>query len=176
MSTALLSSDTPEDGIRSHYRWLWVTNHVVAENWTQHLWKSSQCSISPVPSTCFQTPSTFTFMTWGFLQFVPWLKMIHFYMFLFKLNLCVWVFCLDMCVYHLQSWCPQKPEEGIRFPGFGVTDGCELLCGFWELNLGAVEEHPNALNCWATSLSLQAPILILLCLCILCLSAYVSEC
>ena len=43
MSTPLLSSDTPEEGIRSHYRWLWATN-VVAGNWIQDLWKGSQCS------------------------------------------------------------------------------------------------------------------------------------
>jgi hypothetical protein len=46
------SSDTPEDGIRSHYWWLWAAmwllgielGHVVAGNWTQDLLKNSQCS------------------------------------------------------------------------------------------------------------------------------------
>ena len=33
-----------KEGIRSHHRWLWATMYVVAGNWTQHLWKSRQCS------------------------------------------------------------------------------------------------------------------------------------
>lgn len=28
-----------------------------------------------------------------------------------------------------------KPEEGVRSLVTGVTDGCELPCGCWELNL-----------------------------------------
>jgi hypothetical protein len=34
LSTLSLSSDTPEEGIRSHYRWV-VSHHVVTRNWTQ---------------------------------------------------------------------------------------------------------------------------------------------
>jgi hypothetical protein len=29
----------------------------------------------------------------------------------------------------------------VRFPATGVTDSCELPCGFWELNLGPLEEQ-----------------------------------
>ena len=36
----------------------------------------------------------------------------------------------------------QRSEEGIRFPGTGVTDGCEPLCGCRESNLGSLEEQP----------------------------------
>lgn len=32
-----------------------------------------------------------------------------------------------MSVHHLHVWCPQRPEEGIGFPG--VLDNCELPCG-----------------------------------------------
>ena len=34
------------------------------------------------------------------------------------------------------SWmqCLQSPEEGIRSLGTEVKDGCELPCGYWELN------------------------------------------
>lgn len=32
------------------------------------------------------------------------------------------------------------PEEGVRFPETGVTDGCKQPCGCWELNLGPMEE------------------------------------
>lgn len=32
-------------------------------------------------------------------------------------------------------------EDDIISPGTGVTDyGCEMLCGYWELNPGALEE------------------------------------
>ena len=32
--------------------------------------------------------------------------------------------------------------EGVRSPGIGVTDRCELSCGSWELNQGPLEEQP----------------------------------
>ena len=28
----------------------------------------------------------------------------------------------------------------VKSPGTGVTDSCELLCEYWELNLGPLEE------------------------------------
>jgi hypothetical protein len=37
-----LSSDTPEEGIWSLYKMV-VSHSVVAVNWTQDLWKNSQC-------------------------------------------------------------------------------------------------------------------------------------
>jgi hypothetical protein len=43
VSTLLLSSDTTEEGIGSLLQMV-VCHHVVAENLTQDLWKSSQCS------------------------------------------------------------------------------------------------------------------------------------
>jgi hypothetical protein len=39
----LLSSDTPEEGIDFLLQMV-VSHHVVAWNWTQDLWKRSQCS------------------------------------------------------------------------------------------------------------------------------------
>lgn len=44
--------------------------------------------------------------------------------------------CLSTC---MQS--PQRPAEGIRSPGTGVTDGYKPPCVFWELNLGPLEEQ-----------------------------------
>lgn len=41
------------------------------------------------------------------------------------------VFCLPVCLC-----------EGIRSPGTGVTDRCEMPCGWWEFNLGSLEEQP----------------------------------
>jgi hypothetical protein len=38
--------------------------------------------------------------------------------------------------------CLQKSEEGVRSTGTGVTDGCKLPSGCWELNLRPLEEQP----------------------------------
>lgn len=35
----------------------------------------------------------------------------------------------------------KRPLDLIRSPGIGVIDGCALLCGYWKLNLGPLEEH-----------------------------------
>jgi hypothetical protein len=45
-----------------------------------------------------------------------------------------------MPVHHMHGWCPQRPEEDVRSP-MGVTDGYELLSGWWELNTGPLEEQ-----------------------------------
>lgn len=49
-----------------------------------------------------------------------------------------------VCIPYVQ--CPQRPEEGIRFPGTEVRDCYESPYKCWELNVG-----PQALNCWASS-------------------------
>jgi hypothetical protein len=36
--------------------------------------------------------------------------------------------------------CLGRPEYGVRLPGIEVTDGCEPLCGYWEVNLGPLQE------------------------------------
>jgi hypothetical protein len=38
--------------------------------------------------------------------------------------------CTHACMYvhHMHIWCLQRPEEDIRFPRIGVTDGCEPPC------------------------------------------------
>lgn len=46
-----------------------------------------------------------------------------------------------MCV-----WCRRRPEEGVRFPGTGVADRCELPHGFWESHLGPLAEQPVILT------------------------------
>jgi hypothetical protein len=47
--------------------------------------------------------------------------------------------------------CPQRPEEDTRAPKSGITDGCEPPSGWWELNLGLLQELQVLL---ATKLSL----------------------
>ena len=45
--------------------------------------------------------------------------------------------CVDVCT-HVQHMClyPTKGKEvDAESPGTGLTDGCELLCGCWELKL-----------------------------------------
>ena len=49
MGTLLLSSDTPEEGIWSPLQ-IVVSHYVVAGNWTQDLFKSSQCFLTTEPS------------------------------------------------------------------------------------------------------------------------------
>jgi hypothetical protein len=55
---------------------------------------------------------------------------------------------LPVCtyVYHLCSWFSQRPEKGVRSPEIGVRDGCELICGCLELNLGPLEEEQELLT------------------------------
>ena len=50
--------------------------------------------------------------------------------------MCMNVLLACLSVYHMHAWSLQKPEEGIRTPGTGVTDGCETPCGCWEFHLG----------------------------------------
>lgn len=47
-----------------------------------------------------------------------------------------------MSIYHLQAWCPQKPEESV-----GSADGYVTLDGCWELNLRISGRTASALNC-----------------------------
>lgn len=47
-----------------------------------------------------------------------------------------------MCFY----LCSLHVCEGIRNPGTGVTDKCELPCGCWEMNPGPLEELPVLLT------------------------------
>ena len=37
--------------------------------------------------------------------------------FIFNFILCVWVFCLHVCLCIVCIQCPWKPEEGVRSPG-----------------------------------------------------------
>jgi hypothetical protein len=58
----------------------------------------------------------------------------------------LYVFCLHGCLCS-RGVClvPQRPEEGIGFPGTIVFDGCEPLCGFWDQSSGRAA---SALNCF----------------------------
>lgn len=51
-------------------------------------------------------------------------------------------------MHHLHDLCLQRPEEGVT----GETDGCELLYGYWELDLVPLKEELGLLT---TELSLH---------------------
>lgn len=36
--------------------------------------------------------------------------------------------------YHMCAWCTQTPEESIRYPATGMTNGCEPPREWWELS------------------------------------------
>lgn len=44
-------------------------------------------------------------------------------------------------VYHMCVWCPQRLEERVGYPEIGVTVGCDVPCGHWELKLGPLQEQ-----------------------------------
>ena len=48
-----------------------------------------------------------------------------------------------MCLLptYMSVWCSRRSEEGIRLRGTGVTEGYELSCRSWELNLGPLQEQ-----------------------------------
>ena len=57
-----------------------------------------------------------------------------------------WVF-LPACisVHHTQA-VPEKARRGCWIPKTGVVDGCELLCRYWESDLGPLEKQPGLLS------------------------------
>jgi hypothetical protein len=46
--------------------------------------------------------------------------------------------------------CPWRLEEGAGSFATGVIDGCESLCGFWELNPGLWQEQQVLITTEAT--------------------------
>lgn len=53
---------------------------------------------------------------------------------------CMSVFPICVCVYHLHAGFTQMPEEDTGFLNTGVSDSCEPLCCCRKLNLGLLEE------------------------------------
>lgn len=43
-------------------------------------------------------------------------------------------------LYHLHVGA-MEARRGVESPGTGVTEGCELLCDWWELNPRPLEEQ-----------------------------------
>lgn len=46
----------------------------------------------------------------------------------FNFILCVWVdLPACMSVHHMSTWCPQRPQEGVGFPGIGVVEALRAV-------------------------------------------------
>jgi hypothetical protein len=63
-----------------------------------------------------------------------------------------------MSVYHVNIWCPQRPEKVVLVTETGVTYCCEPPCKCYGFNLGLTEEQTALL---ASELSLQPLISVL---------------
>jgi hypothetical protein len=50
-------------------------------------------------------------------------------LFVLGLLICMCVSSACMSAYHVNAWCPRRPEDGIISHGTGVTDVCEPLLG-----------------------------------------------
>lgn len=48
----------------------------------------------------------------------------------------VYIYAYTMCVQ-----CPQRSKDGIRCPRAGIKNGCAPSCGYWEPNMGLVQEQ-----------------------------------
>lgn len=92
-------------------------------------------------------------------SFLPW-NLIWFwwiYISLFSLSLTHTYLFLDFSWFHVcvfdngrlcapEYRCPRSPEEGVRSPGNGVTDGCEKPSECWELNPDPLQERYSPLT------------------------------
>lgn len=52
-------------------------------------------------------------------------------------------------VYYEHAWCLRRLEEGIWYPETRLTDGCDILFGFQELNSVFCASALNNCNCCA---------------------------
>lgn len=46
----------------------------------------------------------------------------------FFILICVSVLPIGMFVHPEHAWCRQRPKQGVKSPGTGVTGGCEYIC------------------------------------------------
>lgn len=88
----------------------------------------------------------------------------------------VWVLPACTSVYNMLAGCPQKPEEDLGCPGTVITDGCELLYEYWELNSGPPEGNPMLLTAesylWAQILIIKILLLYLFCMLVMHVPGY----
>lgn len=58
---------------------------------------------------------------------------------------CKYFPCMRVCTL-LACMVPTETRRGPQNPWDCCIDGCELPCGFWEPNLGSLEEHQTLLT------------------------------
>lgn len=52
------------------------------------------------------------------------------------------MFCLHVCMCTIcMPYFLRRPEEGIKFPRTGVMNGYHPSYGFWELDVGPLQEN-----------------------------------
>jgi len=83
-----LSSDTPEEGIRSHYRWLWATMWLLGFEL-----RTSERAVSALNH-------------WAISPALLYIFQMYF----------IYVYILPQCMHmnYTDAWCPQRSEEGRR--------------------------------------------------------------
>jgi hypothetical protein len=59
---------------------------------------------------------------------------------------CIISVCLPVSMHITFPQHPQRPEKYDGSLGTGVIEGCESLCGDWELNLGPLQVQPVLLT------------------------------
>ena len=60
-----------------------------------------------------------------------------------NMDIFLWLICISCALLLCLHTCLC---EGVRSPGTGVTDRCEVPCGCWELNPGSLQEQPVLLT------------------------------
>lgn len=69
------------------------------------------------------------------------------YLFNHLLDLFILILCVAMSafmyvpVHYVWAWSLQRPEEGVRPSGTGITDGCKQPCGYQELSFGLLQQQ-----------------------------------
>lgn len=56
-------------------------------------------------------------------------------------NLCVFVFCVHVYLYHMCAWCQHRSEGSIKCPSTVVVDNCEFPSGCWVPKPGPLLEQ-----------------------------------
>ena len=49
--------------------------------------------------------------------------------------------CQHVCMRTMNVQYLQRPEEDVGSLGTEAIDGCELPCGYWDLNSGSLQEQ-----------------------------------
>lgn len=97
----------------------WCKVRVPVSGWVGLGWELNSLILLEV------LPSSLFFFIYNF---IPFRFIIHsiLYTWVFLPAMYVWASCACLV--------PSRSEEGVSSPGTGITDGCELHHGYWELN------------------------------------------